>query len=180
LSAQEEVTENERIADYGPTGGRNEGYSREPVPLAGHAALAGVFLAFVASAAAAARHRGVRLPERLALADIALAGVATAKLARIVTKNRVADFARAPFTELQGGRGRGEVDETPRGSGLRRSVGELVVCPYCVGVWIAGGFAAGAIAAPRATRAVAGALSIVEVADIVQMAHTAVADVSAS
>jgi Protein of unknown function (DUF1360) len=158
------------------SGGPSAGYSKQPTPLLGHALLAGTFFGGLGTAVLTARRAGVRLPERFAASDLALAAVATAKLARIVTRDRVTDFMRAPFTELEGSGGHGEVEEKPRGSGLRRSVGELVVCPYCISMWIAAGFSAGLITAPRATRSVAATLAVVEAADMVQMLHRAVID----
>jgi hypothetical protein len=151
------------------------GYSQQPVPLAGHAVLAGTFAALMGTVVAAGRRRGVRLPARLGLADTASAGVATYKLARMVTKDRVTDFARAPFTELEGRQGRGEVSEHARDGNVRRAIGELVLCPYCISVWIAAGFAGGLVLAPRPTRLVVAVLNVVAVADALQMADRAAA-----
>jgi len=152
-----------------------QGYSQQPVPLAGHAALMGSFAALMGTAVVIGRRRGVRLPERLSAADVLTAGVATYKLARLITKDRVTDFARAPFTELEGRQGRGEVSERARGEGVRRAIGELVLCPYCIGVWIAAGFAGGLVIAPRQTRLAAAALNAVALADALQMADRAAA-----
>jgi hypothetical protein len=71
-----------------------------------------------------------------ALSDVLLAGAATHKLARLIAKDKVTSFARAPFTEFQGKGGPSEVEGAPRGSGLRYAAGELLVCPYCLGLWI--------------------------------------------
>ena len=84
-------------------------------------------------------------------------------------------FARAPFTEFQEGAGRGEVDEAPRGGSMRRAVGELLTCPYCLAVWIASGFAGGLVVAPRATRVAIAALDMVALADVLQMIDRAAA-----
>jgi hypothetical protein len=151
-------------------------YAREPAPLGARAALVGAFVSGGTAAAVAARRAGVRLPSRFDPADVAAIGVATFKLSRILTKSRVTSFARAPFTELQGSAGYGEVEESARGSGLRRAIGELVVCPYCVGVWIGAGLTGGLVVAPRATRAVSAALSAVALADALQLANRAAED----
>jgi hypothetical protein len=58
-----------------------------------------------------------------------------------------------------------------RGTGLRRAIGELLICPYCVGMWIAAAFTAGLIVAPRATRWTAAALSTLFGSDILQIAY---------
>lgn len=34
---------------------------------------------------------------------------------------------------------------------MRRAVGQLLTCPYCIGQWVAGGFTLGLVAAPRPT-----------------------------
>lgn len=78
---------------------------------------------------------------------------------------------RAPFTRFEGDAGPSEVSEAPRGRGLRRAIGELLVCPYCVGVWVAAAFTAGLIAAPRQTRWVAAMLDTVFAADVLQIAY---------
>ena len=59
-------------------------------------------------------------------------GFAT-KLTRLIAKERAMAFLRAPFVRYQEGTGQGEVSEQPRGTGLQLAVGELLVCPYCLG-----------------------------------------------
>jgi hypothetical protein len=83
----------------------------------------------------------------------------------------VASAVRAPFTRFHGDAGPGEVSEAARGRGLRRAVGELLVCPYCVGLWIAAMFAAGFAVAPRPTRWVASVLSAAFGSDVLQIAY---------
>jgi Protein of unknown function (DUF1360) len=142
-------------------------------PLAGYAVLTGVFGASFAAALVAAHRNGRELPERLSAADIVTAGIATHKLSRLLTKDKVTGFARAPFTRFQEHAGQGEVEEAARGRGLRHAIGELLVCPYCVAQWIAGGFAIGYVAAPRLTRLLAGLWTIHAIADGAQVAYSA-------
>ncbi len=98
--------------------------------------------------------------------------MATQRVSRLLTKDRVTTVLRAPFTELQGDGGPGELEEKPRdGTGLRRAIGELLVCPFCVAQWIATTLAAGLLFAPRVTRFMAGVVSAVTVADLLQLAH---------
>src|SRR3954470_10229828 len=151
------------------------GYADRPVPLSGRAALTAGFAAAIGGGTLAARGAGLRLPERLHTGDLVAAGVATYKLARILTKDKVTTFARAPFTEFQESAGRGEVDEAPRGGPLRRAVGELLTCPYCLSVWIASGFVGGLVTSPRPTRLVIAALDIVALSDGLQMVDRAAA-----
>jgi hypothetical protein len=149
------------------------GYGDEPAPLLGRAILTGTFFTALGTGVAAARRAGVRLPPEVAVRDVVATGVATYKLARMITKDRVTTFARAPFTENEHPAGRGEVEERPRGSGLRRAVGELVVCPYCVGFWVASGLTAGLVVSPRPTRAVVAVFDMLAVADALQAADRA-------
>jgi hypothetical protein len=143
----------------------------EERPLGGYAVLTGVFAAAAAAFTAWVRASGRELPERIDPADLALVTVATHKASRLIAKERVTSAARAPFTRYEGRAGFGEVTETPRGRGLRRAVGELLLCPYCLSLWIGAGFAAGLVVAPRQTRWVAGVLSAVFGADVLQIAY---------
>ncbi|MFL5825271.1 MAG: DUF1360 domain-containing protein [Thermoleophilaceae bacterium] len=141
------------------------GYSAEPKPLGSYAVLAGGFNAALAGFIAARRRSGRDLPERIGPGDVALMGAATHKLARLIAKDKVTSFARAPFVRYEGDAGPSEVDESPRGSGLRLAVGELVSCPFCLGQWVAAGFAAGLVSAPRTTRFVASIFAAHAIAD---------------
>src|SRR3954462_5095163 len=84
-------------------------------PLAGYAALSAVFAGALTAGLVSARG----LPERISLQDVVLGGIATHKLSRLVAKDKVSDFMRAPFTRFQEQSGHGEVEEAPRGRGLR-------------------------------------------------------------
>ncbi len=148
------------------------GYStHEHRPLSAYAGLSTAFTAaFLAGVAAAARQRG-ELPERYGLGDLALAGIATHKIARTVTKEKVTSWIRAPFTRYQDTAGFGELEEEPRGEGLQRAMGELLVCPYCLGHWVASAFGVGLIAAPRFTRLIAFVFTAETIADFLQLAY---------
>jgi Protein of unknown function (DUF1360) len=145
--------------------------AEEKRPLGGYLVLTVLFQALVALAVVALRRSGRALPERYGLSDVLLAGAATHKLARLIAKDKVTSFARAPFTEYQGKGGPGEVEEAPRGSGLRHAAGELLVCPYCLGLWISTAFGLGLAVAPRATRLIALVLSSLGFSDFLQMAY---------
>jgi hypothetical protein len=155
----------------GPFAGYAEPEKRPP--FRSYAALTALFNAGMAAGLAGARRRGHDLPERVETRDLVLAGVATHKLSRLIAKDRITAFARAPFTEFQEPGGPAEVEERARGEGLRRTVGELLVCPYCLGMWISGGFHLGLVAAPRATRFAASVLTGLTISDFLQIAYKA-------
>jgi Protein of unknown function (DUF1360) len=147
----------------------------EPKALGGHAVLTVVFNGLVAAFAAAQRRSGRGLPERFPPGDLFLLSVGTYKLSRLIAKDRITSFVRAPFTRFNGESDRpGEVLEEPRGSGLQRAVGELLVCPYCLGQWVGTGLLAAYLREPRVARTVAAAFAIVAGADLLQEAWVAV------
>ncbi|GAA2430259.1 DUF1360 domain-containing protein [Streptomyces glaucus] len=139
-------------------------------PRGGYATLATTFAAGAVLFAAVARHRGLRLPDRVPPWDVALLGTATFKASRLLTKAKVTSFLRAPFTRREGFGEGGEVMDTSRGSGLRRAVGDLVSCPFCTSAWVAGALVGGYASAPRAARLVCAGLTAVTVADWLQYA----------
>jgi hypothetical protein len=143
-------------------------------PFASYAAFAVTFNAALAGAVVAARRSGRELPDRVDPGDLVLIGTASHKLSRLLAKDKITAFVRAPFTEFQGKGGPAEVEERPRGRGLQRAVGELLVCPYCLGLWVSGGFHAGLLFAPRSTRFAASVLSAMTISDFLQAAYRAV------
>lgn len=148
----------------------------ERPPFAAYATFAAVFHGAMAAAVAAAKRSGRDLPERVDARDVVLIGTASYQLSRLVSKKKITAFVRAPFTELEGKGGPAEVEEKARGSGLRRAVGELLTCPYCLGLWASGGFHAGLLFAPRTTRFTASVLSAMAISDFLQIAYRAAED----
>ncbi|WP_217237971.1 DUF1360 domain-containing protein [Streptomyces sp. AC555_RSS877] len=145
---------------------------QDEAPLAGYATLTTAFTAGAVLFSVAARRRGVQLPDRVPPWDVALLGTATFKASRLLSKDRITSFVRAPFTRREEEGAGGEVNDAPRGKGVRRAVGELVTCPFCTAAWVAGGLVACYSAAPRAARLVCAGLSAVTVADWLQHAWT--------
>jgi hypothetical protein len=158
--------------------GAYSGYAEpeERPPFAAYALFAAAFNGALAGAVAAAKRSGRDLPERVEAQDLVLIGAASYKLSRLVAKKKITSFVRAPFTELQGKGGPAELEEKARGSGLRRAVGELLICPYCLGLWASGGFHVGLLFAPRSTRFTASVLSAMTISDFLQIAYKAVED----
>jgi hypothetical protein len=147
------------------------GYSEQPQPFDGYMTLTAAFGAGMAVVLATAARRD-RLPHQIPYADVVAIGMATHKLARLLTKDAVTSFLRAPFVHLDEKNGTNSLEESPRGDGLQRSIGELVSCPECSGQWVAAGLVAGLLHAPRATRAVTTLYSALTVADLLQYAYT--------
>jgi hypothetical protein len=145
-------------------------------PVGGYAALMGAFSAMAGAFVTWMARSGREFPERFDGRDLALMTVATHKASRLLAKDRVTRPVRAPFTSFQENSGQGEVEERARGRGLRRAVGELLVCPYCLSMWIASIFAAGMTVAPRQTRWVASVLSAHLGADVLQIAYKKLED----
>jgi hypothetical protein len=151
-----------------------EGYDREQDhPLGSYGALIATFNVAFLGGLAVLHRRGRELPERIGAADVVLVAAATQKLSLLIARDRVTSALRAPFTRYQEAAGHGEVEEAARGRGLRRAVGELLVCPYCVSMWVAGGFVTGLVAAPRPTRVLAATFSALSLADGLQLAYSA-------
>ena len=150
-----------RLDEYAPDSDR---------PLGGYAALMGLYGLAVTAGAVALRRRKLPLPD-VRPVDIVLAGVATHKLARRVTKDSVTSPLRAPFTRYEGVAGPAELKEEVRGSGLRKAVGELISCPFCISQWVSTGFVFGLLTAPRATRWTASVFSSLALADFLQFAY---------
>jgi len=140
----------------------------ERPPLAAYATFAAIFHAAMAAAVASAKRSGRDLPERVHAGDIALIGIASYQLSRLIAKKKVTAFVRAPFTELEGKGGPAELEE--------RALGELLICPYCLGLWASGGFHAGLLFAPRATRFSASVLTAMSISDFLQIAKRAAED----
>ena len=151
------------------------GYSpaAEQPPLASYAAISVLFAAGYGALLIAGRRSDLELPDDIGLRDLVIGGAATYKLSRLIAKDRVTSFLRAPFRRRTAGTPAGEVSEEPRGSGSQRAIGELVGCPYCLGLWIGAGLSIGFAVAPRETRFAASTLTAVAVADFLQLAHRA-------
>ena len=129
-------------------------------PLSEYAALAATFGTVLAGFLVIARRR---LPERVSLTDTVRIGLASYKIGRLVAKDPVTTFVRAPVTE--------DPDATePKREGPARALGELVTCPYCVGLWAASGFAYSLVLFPRQTRLVASIFGGQAVADFLNAA----------
>jgi len=150
---------------------RRERRSRREKPTGNYAALVAVFNGALVTSLLVRKCLREPLPERVEPKDIVLFAVATQKLSRVITKDKVTSAFRAPFTEVEGKGGPGEIEERAKGQGLRRAIGELLTCPFCIGTWIASGFIYGYIFTPRVTRVLASIFAVSGLADFLQQLY---------
>ena len=140
----------------------------EHVPLYGYAFMLTVFsLGFTAVVV----RLGRRHAKPLGFGDIALLGVGTHKLGRIVAKDFVTAPLRAPFTRRDEPEGGGEVHDEPRGGVIRETLGNLLSCPYCLGPWLAAGFGTALALRPKETRFVLATLAAVAISDFLHQRY---------
>jgi uncharacterized protein DUF1360 len=135
-------------------------------PLPQYATLTTVFTGVLGGFLLLARRR---LPERVGWSDVARIGLASYKVGRLVAKDEVTKFVRAPVT-------RDEEASKPEPQGWPRALGELVTCPYCVGVWIAAGFSYGLVLFPRETRFVTALFGAQAIADFLNAGYVRTRD----
>jgi hypothetical protein len=150
-----------------------EGYGGEEQRLYSYSTLMGLFNLIFAVFLLLVKGTGRALPERVDTKDLVLLGVATHKLSLIGAQDAVTSPLRAPFTELQEKESPKSLDEKPRGKGLRRSVGELLTCQFCLGMWVASFFTYGLVLAPRVTRLIATVFTVVTISDHLHQTYKA-------
>lgn len=135
-------------------------------PLGGYVLIMAAYGGAVAAAAAVAVLRGKQPPDRLGPLDLLLMGVSTHRLSRTLSKDPVTSPLRAPFTRFRGVSGPAELKEEPRDA-----MGELMACPFCLAQWVATGYAAGLVLAPRLTRLVGATMTAVALSDWLQLGY---------
>jgi hypothetical protein len=142
-------------------------------PLGGYLASLTAYASLVGGLATAIRRQGPPAA-RLPAADLGLVTVATFRASRLLADANVTSVLRAPFTRYAGAAGAGEVAEEVRrpDGGHRHAIGELVGCPYCLGMWLATLGTAGLVLAPRWTRLAASALAVEAGADVLQKLYS--------
>ena len=147
------------------------GYGNNRMPLGSYAVLMGVYGTSLAGYLAW-RGGGDRAPlPRLRLDDLLLFGLATHKITRIVARDFVTAPLRAPFVRFKSKDRASEVNEESRGTGLRRAVGDLISCTFCLGPWVAGAFMATHAVRPRETRLVASIFALTTLSDFLHRGY---------
>jgi hypothetical protein len=142
-------------------------------PFGPYLAFMSIFGTLVSAALLIAKRQGRQLPDQVSAADLALVGTASHKFSRLLSKDKVTSPLRAPFTELEGKGGPAELEESSRGNGLQKAIGELLICPYCLGLWVVAAFSVGLVFAPRVTRFIASLFSALTISDFFQIAYKA-------
>jgi hypothetical protein len=137
-------------------------------PLGGYLTLMSVYGGGTAIAAAGARAFGRKAPAGISPWDLFQLTVATQKLARLIAKDPITSPLRAPFTTYDGLSAPAELKEEVRGHGLQHSLGELLICPMCLGQWVATAFMVGLVIAPQPTRLAMATFTAVSGADFLQ------------
>lgn len=95
-------------------------------PYGAYAFLSASWWALLAGNVLLARQLGRHLPSRVGTTEVLALGLATYRLSRLVAFDRVTSLLRSPFVRTVKGPGRPEgAREAPRGTGLRRALGEL-------------------------------------------------------
>ncbi|HZU78710.1 MAG TPA: DUF1360 domain-containing protein [Acidimicrobiales bacterium] len=144
--------------------------AEDPRPLVGYAALLAVYGTVTGLSTLALRRKRRDLPT-VTVKEVALMGLATAHLSRLVTKDSVTSVLRVPFTRFEEPAGEGEVNEEVIGHGLRHAVGELITCPFCAAQWIATALVVGRVAVPNLTSAVVTVSAVARVSDFLQLLY---------
>ncbi len=149
-----------------------EGYKGgDEMPLAGYATLFGVYNSAILAMLLTEKTPGEKSLDDINLTDILLLGVATYKISRVISSDRVTSPLRAPFMEYIEPDGASEVKEKVRGTGLQRAVGDLLHCPFCLSPWVAAALGAGMIVRPKTTRFLSKVFAAVALADVLEHAY---------
>ena len=141
-------------------------------PIGSYAVLMAGYVCVTLALVLVGRRRRARLPEGLGIRDLVLLATAVYRASRLITKDSVTAFARAPFTRFEEAAGEGEVNEEVTGHGPGHAIGELITCPFCTSVWLATFGTFGMIVFPRATRMICSALTAVAASDVMQFGHS--------
>ncbi len=140
-------------------------------PLRGYLITMSAYGSMVGTLTALAAATGRDIPDGLSRTEVILSAAATHKLSRLLAKDPVTSPLRAPFATYAGQSGPAELAEDVRGEGERKTIGELITCPFCTSVWVATGMTAGLVFLPRVTRLVMGTFAALAGADILQFTH---------
>lgn len=94
-----------------------------------YAAINAVWMSLAAALIAGSRGRAARDP--ITNKELIPLAAATFAISKAVARERIGSWVREPFVDEDAER------QQPKGSRIRRAVGELVTCTRCVGTWSA-------------------------------------------
>src|SRR3954452_13377968 len=113
-----------------------------------YAAINAVWISLVAALLVATRGRASEDP--ITTKELIPLGAATFAVSKAVARERIGSWVREPFVD----EAPKPEQQKPKGSRIRRAVGELVTCTRCVGTWSALGVVGLRVANPEAGRVV--------------------------
>ena len=125
--------------------GTNCRMDRETRPV-DYAAINAVWVSLTAALVAATRGRASEDP--ITNRELIPLAAATFAVSKAVARERIGAWVREPFVDEERGRA------APKGSRIRRALGELVTCTSCVGTWSALGVVGLRVLNPEAGRTV--------------------------
>lgn len=105
--------------------------------------------------------------------DLIQVGLASYRLGRMISYDKVAEGYRAPFTRTVPDPSGEGMTVVPKGRGTRAAIGELIACPICAGTWIAAGLVYGMSLFPEGTRTFLAIMSAIGFAEFVNSATEA-------
>jgi hypothetical protein len=148
-----------------------ENQSSQTQEKATYISLIGVFLGLFAafSKREQDRRRGIDISPM----DLALLGLSTYRIGRLVTFDRVTEPLRAPVTETQPDPYGTSETVGAKGSGVQKAIGELVACPTCTGTWAAAVLVYALRLAPRPTRLFLAFMAATGLAELLDSANEA-------
>lgn len=99
--------------------------------------------------------------------------LATFRLGRLISYDKVFEPYRAPFTRTVPDPSGEGMTVVPKGKGARQAVGDLVACPICAGTWVAAILVYGMGVFPNVTRAFVAIMSTIGAAELLDAATEA-------
>jgi hypothetical protein len=105
--------------------------------------------------------------------DLVQLALASYRLGRMVSYDKVFEPYRAPFTRTVPDPSGEGMTVVSKGSGRRQAIGELIACPICAGTWISAGLVYGLALAPRIVRPFLAIMSSIGAAELLDAATEA-------
>ena len=132
-----------------------------------------IFIALYIGIMALLQYLG-HLPRHINTLDLVLIGLAAARLSDVISTDEVMKWLREPFVQTEETEiaGREVTTRTGRGRGIRKVFGDLLSCPWCVGVWVAAGLSYAYFLLPGYVWLLILVLAIAEIGSILQTIST--------